>query len=162
YDEKPRETLEEIVPYPVTYDPFRSGKPDSEQRLEIVLIDCDGRVANEILSNQRPLEDANSGQLAESVRNADALVLVVDSAATHEQIDSDLNEFVGFLRLFEQQRGGRSEVGGLPVFLVLSKCDLLAQPGDSQSTWTQRAEEKKKQVAARFKEFLDEDESGGF
>src|SRR5262245_2320477 len=162
YDDKARETLEEIVPHPVSYEPFKAGKPDPEQRLEAVLLDCDGRVANEILTGQRPLDDATAGQLANAVRNADALILVLDSAATPEQIDHDLGEFVAFLRLFERQRGEKSEVGGLPVFLVLSKSDLLAASGEPQTAWTQRVEEKKNQVAARFKEFLDEDEPGGF
>src|SRR5436190_7799926 len=34
YDDKARETLEEIVPHPVSYEPFKGGRPDPEQRLE--------------------------------------------------------------------------------------------------------------------------------
>src|SRR5262249_55510684 len=162
YEETARETLEEIVPHPVRFEPLKGGKPDPEQRLDVVLVDCDGRVANEILTGQRVLDDSTGGKLGDAVRNADALILVLDSAATPEQIDHDLGEFVTFLRLFERRRGERSEVGGLPVFLVLSKIDLLAQPAEPQAAWTQRAEEKKNRVAVRFKEFLDEDDPGGF
>src|SRR5262245_58097677 len=50
YDERPRETLDEIVPYPVTVDPFDGAKPDPARRDEAVFVDCDGRVANDILT----------------------------------------------------------------------------------------------------------------
>src|SRR5919109_167582 len=46
YDEKPRETLEEIVPYPVSFEPFDGRRPDPDRRSEVVLYDCDGRAAN--------------------------------------------------------------------------------------------------------------------
>src|SRR5947209_20409293 len=40
YDERPRETLEEIVPYPVTLEPFTDLKPDPDRRCDVVFIDC--------------------------------------------------------------------------------------------------------------------------
>src|SRR5437764_12021950 len=43
YDERPRETLEEIVPYPVALDPLAGAKPDPDRRESAVLVDCDGR-----------------------------------------------------------------------------------------------------------------------
>jgi GTPase SAR1 family protein len=164
YDEKPRETLEEIVPYPVVYDPLRGSKPDPDERLDAVLFDCDGRAANEILTHHGDLDDAKSARLSQAIRNADALVLVVDASATHEQLDADFSEFIRFLRLLEEKRTYQSEIGALPVFLVLSKCDLLARPEDSASAWSERIEERRKQVEARFKEFLegDDDAPSGF
>src|SRR3954469_4073222 len=41
YDERPRETTEEIVPYPVAIDPLAGSKPDAEHRESAVLVDCD-------------------------------------------------------------------------------------------------------------------------
>src|SRR3954447_23382230 len=32
YDDRPRETTEEIVPYPVAFDPVTGAKPDAEHR----------------------------------------------------------------------------------------------------------------------------------
>src|SRR5688572_27028668 len=55
YDDKPRETLEEIVPYPVAVDPFEGARPDPARRTEVVLVDCDGRVANDILTSRKGL-----------------------------------------------------------------------------------------------------------
>src|SRR5437868_1798729 len=48
YDDRPRETLEEIVPYPVAFDPFTGPKPDPDHRESAVLVDCDGRAANDL------------------------------------------------------------------------------------------------------------------
>src|SRR5207244_11141351 len=40
------------------------------------------------------------------------------------------------------------------VFLVLAKCDLLAQASDTPASWIERIEERKRQVDARFQQFL--------
>ena len=92
---------------------------------------------------------------------ADALVLTVDVSASTSQIEADFAEFVRFLRLLEQSRGQRSEVGGLPVYLVLTKCDLLARPDETPAAWLERIEERKRQVGQRFKDFLAEHKSDG-
>src|SRR4029077_14252576 len=124
----------------VTYVPLRGNQEDQAGQLEAVLYDCDGRAANEILTHRQMLSEQKT-RLAQAILLADALILVVDASAGPEQIDSDIGEFIRFLRLLEQSRGHRSEIGGLPVFLVLSKCDLLAQPNDSLAGWQQRIDE---------------------
>src|SRR4051812_12800041 len=48
YEARPKETLAEVVPYPVRYEP-----PGSGQSQEAILYDCDGRVANELLARRR-------------------------------------------------------------------------------------------------------------
>src|SRR5215472_17318736 len=41
YDEAPRETLEQVVPYPVAFEPFaKAGTAGSDGRMEVVLVDC--------------------------------------------------------------------------------------------------------------------------
>lgn len=156
YEEKPRETLEEVVPYAVTFEPFAAQSSDpAGKRIEAVLVDCDGRAANELLTRRRALVGRSpNGNLAQAILGADTLLLVVDASASPAQIDADFSEFGRFLRLLEQNRGRRGEVGGLPVFLVLTKCDLLAQPGDTPAAWIERIEERKRQVDARFQKFL--------
>ena len=152
YEEMPRETLEEVVPYPVAFDPFA---PAGAGHLEAVLVDCDGRVANELLARRRPLNVPGAdGSLATAVLDADALVLVIDAAAPPAQVEADFAEFGRFLRLLEQSRGRRSDVGGLPVFLVLTKCDLLAHADDTPAAWMERIEDRKRQLGQRFQEFL--------
>jgi hypothetical protein len=161
YDDRPRETLEEIIPHPVTFVPLRGNKADQAGQLEAVLYDCDGRAANEILTHRQMLSEQKT-RLAQSILLADALILVIDASAGPEQIDNDIGEFIRFLRLLEQNRGHRSEIGGLPVFLVLSKCDLLARPGDTTAAWQTQIEERKKQFHHRFQEFLEGEDLGGF
>jgi hypothetical protein len=156
YDDRPRETLEEVVPYPVSFEPYSNAKPDPAGRTRAVLYDCDGRVANELLASRLPVgaTPTPDGGLAQAIQDADALVLVIDASAPPEQIDTDLREFVRFLRLLQQARSDRTEVGGLPVYLVLSKCDLLGGPDVTYDQWQARIAEREREVERRFREFL--------
>lgn len=154
YEEHGRPTSDEVVPYPTTFEPFAAeGQPAG--KLEALVIDCDGRVANDLLTRRRSLsEDSREGTLAREVLEADTLILAIDASAPVAQVDADFVEFGRFLHLLERSRGQRSAVGGLPVFLVLTKCDLLAGPEDSPAAWLERIEERKRQVDRRFRDFL--------
>jgi hypothetical protein len=156
YDEAPRETLEEVVPYPVAFEPFaKAGATASNGRIEAILVDCDGRVANDLLARRRSLNtDSRDGTLAQAMLDADALILAIDASAPTTQINADFTEFGRFLRLLEQQRGHRTEIGGQPVFLVLTKCDLLARSGDSAAAWINHIKERQAEVEHRFRDFL--------
>jgi hypothetical protein len=157
YEESPRRTAEEVVPYPVDFAPFhQDNRPtDAEEHVGAVVIDCDGRVANDLLVRRRALnENSPEGTLAHEVLEADTLVLVLDAAAPPAQVEADFAEFDRFLRQLESSRSERTEVGGLPVFLVLTKCDLLAKPNDGAADWMERIEQRKRDVDARFRKFL--------
>lgn len=165
YDESARRTAEEVVPYPVDFEPFRTegGRSKVPQHVGAVFIDCDGRVANDLLVRRQAIpEDSPEGTLAREVNDADTLVLVIDASAPPAQVESDFAEFDRFLRQMQISRGQRTEVGGLPVFLVLTKCDLLAQPGDTAADWMERIEQHKRDLDTRFRSFLTrrEQESG--
>jgi GTPase SAR1 family protein len=153
YEEGPRETLDEVIPFPLVFEPFSRREPG---RIEAVLIDCDGRAANEILLRKREL-DRSGGELSQALLAADAVVFVVDASASAMQMDADFTECARFLRLLEERRGQRADIGGLPVFLVLTKCDLLAQPEDDLAGWFERVEERKRQVGRRFQSFLEKE-----
>jgi len=134
YDESALRTAEEVVPYPVDFELFRGEGRNAKatQHVGAVFIDCDGRVANDLLVRRQAIpEDSAEGTLAREVNDAETLVLVIDASAPPAQVEADFAEFERFLRQMEMSRGQRTEVGGLPVFLVLTKCDLLAQPGDT-------------------------------
>ncbi len=155
YEERSRPTAEEVVPYPVTFEPFAANA----RKQDAVLIDCDGRVANDLAARREELEaGTREGTLAHEVLAADTLILVIDAAATPAQVEADFVEFGRFLRLLEEGRGRRAEIGGLPVFLVLTKCDLLAKPTDTAADWMEHIEERKTQVHTAFKEFLAREE----
>jgi GTPase SAR1 family protein len=157
YDARVQRTAEEIVYYPVDFEPFPGSRPPltPHEHLGAAVIDSDGRVANELLARREILGEASrEGTLARELIGADSLLLVVDASGTLPQVDADFAEFDRFLRLLEQDRGERTEVGGLPVFLVLTKCDLLARPGDTSGSWMERIEERKRDVDTLFSDFL--------
>src|SRR5260370_30125200 len=53
YDEQPRRTAEEVVPYAIDFEPFLADVPATTAHLDAILIDCDGRVANDLLVRRR-------------------------------------------------------------------------------------------------------------
>jgi hypothetical protein len=153
YEDRPQQTLQEIVPYPVVYEPTDPGH--AGERLNAVLIDSDGRVANDLLARLRPWDDSGKpGPLEQALLGADAIVLAVDASASAAQMEADFAQFTRFLRLLEQNRGEQTAVAGLPVFLVLTKCDRLAHPGDAPTAWIDALQVKKQEVAQRFRDFL--------
>lgn len=156
YEGTARETLEEVVPYPVTFKPFRkTSATESDGQIQAMLVDCDGRVANELLARKRSLNsDISGNSLAQAIVEADALILAIDASAPATQVNADFTEFARFLRLLEHQRGHRTEIGGQPVFLVLTKCDLLARPGDATADWIRHIAERQSEVEHRFHDFL--------
>jgi GTPase SAR1 family protein len=145
------QTQAETVTYPVTVEPFDGAHTNAAERQQIVLVDCDGRVAGDLMATKTLSE--RGGALATEVRDADAIVLVVDASAGAVQIDADLTAAVQFLRRFQSERGQQLKTGGLPVRLVLSKCDLLAQPEDGSAAWLARVEAMKREVGERFRAF---------
>jgi hypothetical protein len=156
YDASPQPTAEEVVPYPIAFEPFNDAGATAEP-VRAVVLDCDGRVANDLIANPEALENGVPPRpLAAQVLGADALILPVDASAPPDRLEADFTAFDHFLREMELGRSSRTEVGGLPVFLVLTKCDLLAHPGDTTVDWIERIEQRKREVDAHFREFLSE------
>jgi hypothetical protein len=149
----PSPTDKEIVPYPVTYRESSEGAGLSQQA---VVFDSSGRAADALLRTPNALDEP--GALAEELQRADAVVLALDAAEPPQRRDERFKEFEEFLTSLERTRGRRVEVGDLPVFLVLTKCDRLARPGDSTADWIDRVEERKREVGERFQEFLTRDD----
>jgi GTPase SAR1 family protein len=156
YEGQPTRTSDEVVPYPVTVQPFLAeGSSSDPPAFDLVLVDCDGQVANQFLSRQRSLTGGPADSpLRDAILQADTLILAVDASASPEVVRRDFGQFARFLRLLEQSRSQRTEVTGLPAYLVLTKCDLLAKQGDSLVSWMERIEEHKRQVDRMFQEYL--------
>jgi GTPase SAR1 family protein len=149
-------TTQEVAAYPVDFEPFADDLTilTSNEHIGAVLIDCDGKIVNEMLERDEIVTEDNAiGGLTREVVRAEVLLLLVDVSGTLPQIDAEFAEFDRFLRLLENYRGNRVEVGGLPVFLVLTKCDLLARPGDSTGAWMEKIEERKRDIDKLFREF---------
>lgn len=158
YDEGSRETLDEVVPYPVKFESFATASREQET-YDAVIVDCDGRVANDLLARRRSLDVRSKERtLEEAIERADALVLAVDVSSSAAQIDADFEEFGRFLRNMERMRGLRNDVSGLPVYLVLTKCDLLAEPQDPPSAWLDKIEQRKRAIGGRFRKFFERED----
>ena len=140
---------------PVTFQPLPGPSGATPASASAVLIDCPGKAAAELLAKPwGPKDHAADEGLAGEVLRADTLVLPLDAGATPEQLDTYFESFGIFLRSLEVQRGRRLEVAGLPVFLVLTKCDRLAKPTDAPIDWIERIEDRKREVDARFHTYL--------
>jgi hypothetical protein len=148
YADALKHTSTEVAAYPLHFEP-REGDGGA---WSATLFDCDGAIAQEYLVGTRPLEDGQG--LARALLSADTLILVVDAAAAPAQLEQDFTHFGAFLHLLQAVRGKRADIAGLPVYLVLAKCDLLAKPGDSRSAWVQRIEEGKRRIGQKFHDFL--------
>ncbi len=151
YEGKIAPTREELVAYPVTLQP----PPCEGPPFQATFLDCDGRLAQEYLGQKRSLDERSP--LSQTLHDADAVVLVVAPTADPAALDQIFGQFGQFLHLMEEQRGRQSDIAGLPVYLVLTKCDLLAKKEDSASQWMQRLEDGKRKIAGRFQDFLAEE-----
>jgi Double-GTPase 2 len=141
---------EQLFSYPVSY--LENG---AEELAPAILTDCSGPAAEELLHNKEGLDARKPiGSLARSVRTADGLIILLDASATPLQMEQQFAVFSTFLHKLEEGRGKRTEISGLPVFLVLTKCDLLAKPTDSMMDWMETIEQRKREVGEAFREFL--------
>ncbi len=139
---------EPIVVYSITY------QSNAGQSHPVEILDCDGQVAEKLLTSNLTAPDDHQAALADKIIQADVLVLAIDVAASPTRLDELFASFRRFLRALEEARGERVEVSGLPVFLVLTRCDLLARPSDTLVGWLERIEEHKRTVEGHFRDFL--------
>ena len=137
---------DELRDYPFALE---AGGAGPGQATTATLTDCSGQAAQAILASPSGLPVDRP--LAQALLEADALILVIDASAA---LDRNVALMGQFLRFFQSVRGERADIGGLPVHLVLSKCDLIAKPGDTYRQWLQHIEEGKRKLAARFQEML--------
>jgi hypothetical protein len=148
-----RAAQSEIAVYPIEFHPEPPEEGgEAPSPWQALLVDCDGRYAAQLLTV--PEGDTRVAPAAYELRAADAVLLVVDAAASPEGLDQVFGQFARFLQELETQRGQGLEVGGLPVYLVLAKCDKLAREGDSAIDWIEHVEQRKREIADRFKAFL--------
>lgn len=143
--------VRELVRHEITVAGGRFDTPES-----VVLYDCDGKSASELLAApDRMVKGSARGALAAAVRSADALVVVLDAGASPEHVDHVFRTFRVFLDTLEAGRTFGREVGGLPVFLTLTKCDTLHRPDDEPTDWLARIENRKRELTARFHDFFE-------
>jgi hypothetical protein len=116
------------------------------------VFDCSGELAQQMLEAKQPFHDSHP--LKKPTLAADALILVVDASAPNKQLMEEFHRFGHWLMHYHLARGRRIDVGDLPIFLVLNKCDLLAKPGDTHAMWLKRMEEGKRRIELKFRDYL--------
>lgn len=121
---------------------------------EATLLDCSGVDALEMLQSKAPFAGANP--MKEPLLEADAVLLLIDASLPTKQLYEQFQQFGRWLKEFHAVRGERVDVGALPVYLVLTKCDQLAKKEDTFAQWMQRIEEGKRRIDERFQEMLKE------
>lgn len=142
----------DMTAYPVQFVPEGEGTSP----VAATLLDGDGRLAQEYLAGKRVLEARDSG-LSRAILDADTVILTFDPTAAGGPVEPRLAAFAHFLTLLQEVRGRRADVADLPVYLVLTKCDELARPGDTFSKWLERMEDAKRKLGERFTAFLADD-----
>ncbi|MCS6865723.1 MAG: hypothetical protein RMJ56_01915 [Gemmataceae bacterium] len=157
YSDRPMTTPPsgELVSYTIHLRPRRRDNSPRGEPLTILLHDCDGRAAEELLKHPEPItqRDATS-PLAQAVIEADAIMLLVDASSTEAELQEAFDEFERFLKLVARTKTDAREVGGLPIFLVLTQCDRLATPHDTLTDWEQRVAARCEAAWTAFTEFL--------
>lgn len=116
---------------------------------DVRFLDTNGAEAQRLLANA-----ADAGPAAKAVAGADGVVVVVDASASSKDLERQFAEVVGYLKALQNRRSAAIEVSGLPLFLVLSKCDRIARDGESLAQWMQRIEEAKRRVGEQFRQAM--------
>jgi GTPase SAR1 family protein len=124
----------------------------------VILIDCDGEAAQQLLQQADQLRRGNAkSALADAVRQTDALVVVLDATNTEQELTRYFEMLDQFLTVFEDTRVAERDVGGLPVFLTLTKCDGLYQAGQAPTKWLETVDRRKRELEAQFKDWFSSD-----
>lgn len=152
-------TSAETASFSLIYQPATTNAGDEPpESLEAFFIDSTGAATEKLLSGESALT-GRSG-LAGAIRGADALIVAVDASKPDESVEATLGEFARLLKKLQDDRAQRTQVRGLPVFLVLTKCDQLTAAADAPAHWQARVEARKRRATEVFERFFSA-ETGG-
>ncbi len=137
-------------------------KPDSRASAwashRLTVLDCSGKTAAQMLQAEEPF--AKRHPLHKPIFSADTVVLAVDASVTGKELKDEFAQFGHWLRELYVTRARRTDIADLPVYLVLTKCDLLARKEDTHAGWLLRIEEGKRRVEEKFRDYLKEQGPG--
>ncbi len=149
----------EVTQYTLQVRPWRDGELALAVAQTFVLSDCSGQAAEGLIQHPGALQGNRArGPIARAVVEADAIILMVDAASDEEELMQAFEEFDNFLTLVAQSKEDAREVGGFPVYLVLTKCDALARPAETWAQWEQRIQNRMNRAERKFKSFFREAE----
>ena len=139
---KLKPTAEEVAAYPIEI-------ADAGRSEAIELHDTSGAKAQAILAGTESLDAADP--LPTTLKSADGVVVLIDIT---RPIEPQFKQVIAFLKTLEDRRSAGTEIAGLPLFVVLTKCDQLAVGKDR--TWMQQVEETKRKAGDIFRKQLAE------
>ena len=140
--------------YDIRLQPSENGSAATDA----TLLDCSGKSALEMLKAKEPFADSHP--MRKPILDADAVLLLVDASLPGKQLAEEFNQFARWLMDLHALRGRRTDIAEFPVYLVLTKCDLLVKKDDTASKWMERIEEAKRRVDDRFRKTLMEQGAG--
>jgi GTPase SAR1 family protein len=146
---------DELTSYLISVKPEVSEPTTQKESLQILVTDCSGQAAENLLEHLDEIPDqAQRLPLAQAVIGADAILLLLDATSSHDELQAAFEEFDAFLTVVAQTLAKAREVGGMPILLVLTKCDQLANPGDTRAKWLERVNQRADQAWMQFDAFL--------
>jgi hypothetical protein len=156
-------TETELMSYVVRVRPWRRGQAGGGESKTIIVHDCSGGAAEELIRHPSSLRDPEMrSPIARAVIESDAILLLVDATSDDDELQEAFEEFDTFLTVVAQGKASAREVGGFPILLVLTKCDELARAGDTRSRWEARVRGRAERTWKQFDAFLkDADPDGG-
>jgi hypothetical protein len=145
----------ELASYTIRVRPWRVGSKPVGEPMSVILDDCDGKAAESLLEHPEPItQTAPESPIAKAVTGTDAIMLLVDAASTDDELKEAFQEFEKFLDVVWQAKTDARQVGGFPVFLVMTQCDRLARPMDTVAMWESRVKARSEAAWKAFDEFL--------
>lgn len=148
-------THSELISYTVRLRPWRVGSRPVTDPFSVVLNDCSGKAAESLIRHSDTLHDAETrAPVARAVMDADAILLLVDAAVDEQELIAAFSEFNDFLKIVSEGKATAREVGGFPVFLVLTHCDKLSLSTDTRASWEKRLQECAESAWVKFHDFL--------
>src|SRR5262249_31372996 len=121
---------------------------------QMTVVDCSGNAALDMLKAEEPFDRGQP--MRRPILDSDAIVLTVDASASGKQLIEEFQQFGNWLHELHEVRGRRADVADLPVYVVLTKCDLLAKPDYTFAKWLQAIEDAKRKVDEKLHEYLRE------
>lgn len=118
----------------------------------VTIVDTGGKAAADVLAGA---EFDVHDPVPRALADADSVILAIDASTPPNDLKLQFRQTVRFLEAWQTRRSTAATVGGLPVFLVLTKCDLVARPDEDAVQWARNLDNLKKRVAELFDRELD-------
>lgn len=150
----------EVIRHVIEVHPLADEGEPPPPPYQVVLLDCDGSAAGSLLKHPDSIYlKAAEGSVAQAVVESDAMVLAVSAGEGDEELHRNFEDFQLFLERVHGRKARAYEVGGFPIFLVLTQCDKLADARDTTTSWDKQVADELEYVLAKFADFLEDAQS---